>query len=195
MIAGGASPGMLLASNAAMRKVLIGLGAGLAAGYIMNVFARSMSGLTAGHEGHGAAPGPERVGRGAQPPQAKTNAGNDATVRVGSGAYQAVTGRRPARDTQLRLGSAVHYAFSASLGATYAVLDDRLPVIRAARGLAYGAVVWAIADEAIIPALGLSRGPRELSRSVLLFGFAAHVVYGLSLDAAYRLASSSVARS
>jgi hypothetical protein len=169
-----------------MRKLLIGLGAGLAAGFVMNQFTRTVSGLSRGREGRGAAPGSERLGRGAQPPQAKTDASKDATVRVGTAAYEALTGERPAKQDEVKLGSAAHYAFSASLGAAYALLYDEQRWVRAGRGALFGAAVWAIADEGVIPAMGLSRGPRHLGLGVLLFSLAAHLAYGLSLDAAHR---------
>lgn len=159
--------------------------AGVAAGFVMNQFARSVTHLTGGREGDGAAPGHDRTGRGAQPPQAEGNADQDAAVRVGSATFEAVTGHRPSRAQQPRLGTAAHYGFSASLGAAYALMHQRRPMIGAGRGALYGAAVWAVADEAAIPALGLSRGPNRLGRGVLLYSLAAHLVYGLALDAVY----------
>jgi hypothetical protein len=168
-----------------MRRLVIGLCAGVVAGFVMNQFSRAATHLTGGREGDAAAPGSDRVGRGAQPPQAEGDAGQDAAVRVGTAAYELVTGARPSRRDEPRLGTAAHYVFSASLGVAYALLRERVPAITAGRGALFGAAVWVIADEGVIPALGLSRGPRELGRAVLLYGLAAHLVYGLSLDAGH----------
>jgi len=168
-----------------MRRLLVGVCAGLAAGFVMNQFSRAITGLTGGREGDAAAPGTNRVGRGAQPPQATAEAEQDAAVRVGTSAYEAVTGTRPPPSQELRLGTAAHYALSASLGVVYALMEERRPSMRAGRGALYGAVVWVVADEGVVPALGLSRGPRELGPGVLLYGLAAHIVYGLSLEFAY----------
>ena len=172
-----------------MKRVIIGVCAGVAAGFVMNQFSRAIGHLTGGREGRAAAPGRDRFGRGAQPPQAVAGAEQDAAVRVGTAVYEAVTGDRPRRD-ESQLGVAAHYAFSASLGAVYALAQERVPWIRAGRGTLYGAGVWIVADEGIIPALGLSRGPRQLGIGVLLFGLAAHLVYGWTLDAATRGAGS-----
>jgi hypothetical protein len=169
-----------------IRKVLISLCAGVAAGFVMNQFARTVSRLTGGREGQAAAPGSHRVGRGAQPPQATSHAEQDAAVRAGTSVYKAISGHHPPHDQQRRLGSAAHYAFSASLGLMYGLLQDRAPWIGAGRGSLYGAAVWIVADEGIVPALGLSRGPRSLGRSLLLYGLAGHLVYGVALDIAYR---------
>lgn len=168
-----------------MKRVIAGVWAGVVAGLVMNQFSRVIGHLTDGREGRAAAPGSDRFGRGAQPPQAVAAAEQDAAVRVGSAVYETVTGNRPPEDP--RLGVAAHYAFSASLGALYAVLGERMRWIRAGRGTLYGAGVWVVADEGVIPALGLSRGPRELGPGVLIYGLAAHLVYGWALDAVLRM--------
>jgi putative membrane protein len=133
-------------------------------------------------EGTGAAPGGDRVGRGVQPPQAEIRADEDATVKSASIAYRAVTGEEPDREAKRWLGSAMHYAFGAGVGLTYGLVAARASWIRAGHGTFYGALVWAIADEGIMPALGLSRGPGELSRGVLAYGLGGHFVFGAVLD-------------
>jgi uncharacterized membrane protein YagU involved in acid resistance len=61
--------------------------------------------------------------------------------------------------------------------------------MRLARGAAYGTAVWILADEIVIPFLGLSRGPRELPLGVHAYSLGGHLVYGLTLDAAVESAS------
>jgi putative membrane protein len=80
----------------------------------------------------------------------------------------------------------VHYAFSGTVGACYAVMADRLPMIRAGHGTAYGTAVWIVADEMVMPLLGLSLGPRQLPVGVHVYALAGHWVYGLTLDSAVR---------
>ncbi len=168
------------------RQAVVGLAGGLLGALAMNLFARAVVNTGNGREADGAAPGGDRAGRGAQPPQAEGHAGDDAAVRVGTAAYRAVTGDEPAREARPWLGSAAHYGFGAGAGMCYALFAGRAPVIRAGFGTLYGTLVWAFADEGVVPALGLSRGPRQLPAGVHLYSLCGHWVYGATLHAVVR---------
>ena len=155
----------------------------------MNAFTRLVSAVTRGREAKGVAPGGDRVGRGMQPPQAHRSADDDAAVRSASAIYNRATGRVAHRRLRLRLGTLAHYAFSAGLGVGYVTMGDRFPIVRRGRGTLYGGLVWAIADEGVMPALDLSRGPRRLSVGMHVYSLLGHFVYGLALDCATAFAS------
>jgi hypothetical protein len=159
------------------------------AGLIMNLFARAVGAATDGHEARGAAAGQDRQGRGAQPPQAIGRANEDAAVKTGVIAYRAVSSEEPPRPIRPWLGSAAHYGFSAAAGAAYTLLAARVPAIRACFGTLYGTLVWLLADEGVVPALGLSRKPTELPLGVHLYSLAGHWVYGCTLALATRSAT------
>ncbi len=161
--------------------------AGCVAGLAMNLYGRLITVLTHGHEGRGAAPGADRVGRGMQPPQAVSRAEQDAAVRIGATAYDLATGQTPTREGRLRLGSAAHYAFSGALGIGYFFAAKRAPIVASGYGALYGTFVWAAADETAMPALGLSRGPRQLGFGVHAYSLTGHWVYGASLELCRRL--------
>jgi Protein of unknown function (DUF1440) len=171
------------------QQSVVGFVGGLLAGAVMNIFSRAVTSATHGREGSGAAPGSNRVGRGAQPPQAQGAADDDAAVRVGTAAYRAVTGSAPNRAARRRLGTMAHYVFSGALGACYALVARRLPIVRAGHGIAYGTAVWILADEMVIPLLDLSRGPRQLPPGVHAYALAGHWVYGFALESSVRSAS------
>jgi hypothetical protein len=175
-----------MATDAPLKRCLIGFAGGLLGAFAMNTFARAVNVIGDHNEGTGAAPGRNRVGRGVQPPQADGGADDDAAVRVATIASRALTGRAPSRQTRLQLGSAVHYAFGGTLGACYALLAQRAPAVRAGYGSLYGAAVWVVADEIIMPALRLSRGPRQLSAGVHAYALTGHWVYGLTLESVTR---------
>ena len=177
------------------QRVLLGAAAGVVGAVVMDLFARTVRLARDGREATGAAPGTDRDARGMQPPQAIGSSENDAAVQVGRVGYRAITGREPDRRLWPWLGSAAHYAFSAGAGATYAVAVDALPALRAGYGALYGLAVWAIADEGIMPALNLSRGPRELPAQLHAYSIAGHLVWGTTLDAVCRSARMSPARS
>ena len=173
-----------------LRYAVAGLAGGLLGSFAMNQWARLVSADSTRREAEGAAPGGDRVGRGVQPPQAEGAADEDATVRSASIAYRAVTGEEPDAATRRWLGSGMHYAFGAGVGVLYGLIATRAPWIRRAHGTVYGTLVWAIADEGIMPALGLSRGPRQLSTGVLAYGVAGHLVFGATLESVTRMAEA-----
>jgi uncharacterized membrane protein YagU involved in acid resistance len=160
----------------------------------MDLFARIARANNGGKEVPGAAPGRDRSGRGMQPPQADGNAANDAAVRSGSAAYEVVTGHPPDPRVKPWLGSAAHYLFGASAGLVYGLLAPRVPSMRSAFGTGYGTLVWAIADEGVIPALGLSRNPRQIPADVHLYALAGHWVYGATLESFRRAAVPSASQ-
>ena len=146
----------------------------------MNLFTRA---LDAAHALDAVgAPAGDRMGRGVQPPQAEGAAEDDAAVRVGAAVYRVLTGVEPSVKRRLTLGRLAHYAFGAALGGSYALLGTAVPALRAGGGTLYGATVWVVADEGVMPALGLSRGPGELPVAVLGYGLAGHLVYGAALE-------------
>jgi hypothetical protein len=166
---------------------LIGLAGGILGAFAMNVYARTARVFNEEREVPGAAPGSDRDGRGVQPAQARDRAENDAATRVGTAAYKAVMRREPDRTTERRLGSAVHYAFGAAAGTIYALASEDLPMLRKGFGSFYGSLVWAIADEGFIPAIGLSREPRNMPADVHAYALSGHCVYGAALECVRRL--------
>jgi hypothetical protein len=174
-----------------LRLALIGLTGGVLGSLAMNVYSRVVRSANDGAEASGTAPGSDRDGRGMQPAQAEGRAEQDAAVRVGAAAYRTVVRREPDTATERRLGTLAHYAFGASAGAIYAVASDNLPALRKGFGSFYGSLVWAIADEGVVPALGLSRSPRELPVSVHAYSLSGHCIYGMTLECVRRLATYS----
>jgi uncharacterized membrane protein YagU involved in acid resistance len=166
------------------QALIVGVVSGLAGGLAMNLFTRLVSVATAKRGAESVA-----TGRGVQPLEAAGPPDDDAAIRVGSAAYRAVTGRRPPRRVRPALGAAAHYALSVGLAVGYAWLGPRLPGVRAGRGAVFGSIVWAIADETVMPALGLSRGPRELTAGTHVQALAGHWVYGATVDGVQRVAS------
>ena len=167
------------------RATLAGIAGGLAGGLAMNLFSRAVV-TAAGREAPDAAPGPDRVGRGMQPPQAQGRADDDAAVRTGAAAIRVITGHEPDRRTRLSAGVAAHYAFAATAGAIYGCLASRIGIVSAARGALYGVAVWVIADEMVTPALGLARPRRAQSRALQAYSLAGHLLYGAVLEGVVR---------
>lgn len=172
-----------------MRALTAGVLGGLAGGLTMNLFARvARAARDENREAAGAAPGLDRDGRGAQPPQARGRTEDDAAVKTGTLAYKAATGHAPDPKLKPWLGTLAHYGFSAAAGACYGIMAERLQFVRSGHGALYGTLVWVVADEGVTPALGLSRGPRELHPAVHAYALAGHLVFGATLESVVRLA-------
>jgi uncharacterized membrane protein YagU involved in acid resistance len=169
-----------------MKEAAVGFLGGLLGACTMNLFARCAAAAGNGREARGAAPGADRFGRGVQPPQAFGRADQDATVKVGTTVYRAVASEEPDRRTQQWLGTGAHLSFGAGAGCAYALLAPRLPVLTRGYGVLYGTLVWALADEGLIPALGLSRRPQDMRPGVHVYALLGHFVYGATLEAVRR---------
>lgn len=84
-------------------------------------------------------------------------------------------------------GNVVHYSFGAVLGALYVLVGRRYSALRAGYGVAYGAGVSIVADELLVPAIGLSPPPTEVPAKSHLYGFISHLVFGIALEGSRRL--------
>jgi putative membrane protein len=79
-------------------------------------------------------------------------------------------------------GTLMHYAMGATSGGIYGALAEVTPGVTAGTGAPFGAAVWLIADEAIVPTLGLSKWPNKHPLSTHTYALASHVVYGLTTE-------------
>ena len=162
--------------------MLAGAVAGLAGALAMNQFQRVAAFAGGGREADDATLGLPRTGRGPQPAQALGAASEDATAKVADFLTSRAGHPLTDPDTRAVAGEFVHLAFGALNGALYGAaveLDERA---RMAGGVPFGIAVWALADEGIVPALGLSRSPRDASAGLLAYGLASHVVYGATTE-------------
>jgi hypothetical protein len=171
-----------------------GLAGGLAGSWMMNRFQELAASIGNGREVADAPPGGPRGGRGPQPVQSDTHPSDDATARLAAAVAEPVLGRPLDHEERFEGGRAVHFAFGALTGAAYGAAAEAWPSSTTAAGLPFGIAVWAIADEGLVPALGLSRGPKSLSRTALAYGFLSHVVFGLTTECVRRLVRGARAR-
>ncbi|HJU42450.1 MAG TPA: DUF1440 domain-containing protein [Vicinamibacterales bacterium] len=165
-----------------LNAAIAGAIAGIAGSLAMNQFQRVAARAGHGRETDDATVGAPRTGRGPQPAQAIGNASEDATVRVANTALGLVGQEVTDPHAKRMAGEFVHLAFGALNGALYAVAAELEPRVTAAAGVPFGIAVWAIANEGMVPAMGLSRGPREVSAGLLTYGLLSHLVFGLTTE-------------
>ena len=89
-----------------------------------------------------------------------------------------------------QLGSAIHWALGIGAGAAYAVLRRRFHAIGRTAGLGFGTVFWTVLDEGLVPALGLTPGPRAFPWQTHARGLAGHVTFGTVTVVTLRLLDS-----
>ena len=160
------------------KGVVAGAAGGLAAAWVMNQFQTGWGKATEALE-HSKTP------QGEQERQANDNA-EDATMKTAGKISEKIFSHSLSREEKKKLGPVVHYAFGASVGAVYGALAELDHRATFGTGLPYGAAVFVGADEIAVPALGLSKPPKEYPAATHIYGLASHLVYGLSLEMARR---------
>jgi putative membrane protein len=150
----------------------------------MNQFQAAWTKETEGFEkGHGAQSGQPSVGddHAEASPQRKAQQ-DDATVKVARAITENVFNRELPEQEKEFAGQLVHYLFGVACGGFYGAAAEFAPQVTTAAGLPFGAVFWILADETVVPVLGLSKGPSEYRLPTHLYALSAHLVYGVSAE-------------
>jgi uncharacterized membrane protein YagU involved in acid resistance len=92
------------------------------------------------------------------------------------------TGHQLDKESKKKAGQAVHYTFGTLMGIVYCVSAELLPEVTTGAGTAFGTLLFLGADEIAVPAFHLSGPPTQTPATDHLQYWAAHVVYGASLD-------------
>lgn len=169
------------------KGIAAGATAGLVASFVMNQFQAAWGKLMENEErSHGAQSlqqgspdhgiGRELEERGVDEPD------DNAAVRTGNAVSELVFDHHLTKSEKEKAGAVAHYAMGVASGAMYGAMAEVMPATTVAQGLPFGAAVWLIADEAIVPAAGLSRKPTDYPLSIHVYSFASHLVYGLTTE-------------
>lgn len=167
-----------------VRGVVTGIAAGIAATLIMDQFQKLTSASQkaaekqyrlAHHESK------EVIERDQRQKAEETAQHEDSTEKVARKIAEA-TGKDLAEHDKKKAGQAVHYAFGTLMGAVYGVAAELVPEVTTGGGTAYGTLLFLCADEVAVPAFQLAPSPAETPGTDHLQHWAAHVVYGGSLE-------------
>jgi putative membrane protein len=169
------------------KGVAAGAAGGLVASFVMNQFQAAIGKLMANEDrSHGAQSlqqgspdhgiGRELAERGVDDPD------DDAASRTGNAVSEFVFEHHLTKSEKEKAGAAAHYAMGVTSGAIYGAVAEVMPVATVAEGLPFGAAVWVLADEAIVPAMGLSRKSTDYPVSIHAYSLASHLVYGLTTE-------------
>jgi uncharacterized membrane protein YagU involved in acid resistance len=86
------------------------------------------------------------------------------------------------QEQRSRAATAAHWALGIAPAALYGALRHRLPLVGAANGMLFGAIVFALNDEYMNSALGLSGPPDAYPMSTHVRGLVGHLVLGATVD-------------
>ena len=112
----------------------------------------------------------------------------DVAAERAAGALGATLGDRRLE----QLGSALHWALGIGAGAAYALFRRRFHALARGSGIGLGTVFWAAVDEGLVPALGLTAGPRAFPWQTHARGLAGHLTFGTITDRTLRLLDAIV---
>ena len=72
-------------------------------------------------------------------------------------------------------------------GAIYGAVAEVLPIVRAGNGLLFGTILWWVADNTAVPAVGLSKRPSAYPPSTHAYALSSHLVYGFVTESIRRV--------
>jgi putative membrane protein len=108
--------------------------------------------------------------------------GRNSNEMVAQFAAEHTIGRHLTRDELAIAAPVVHFAFGAAMGALYGYFVETGHKGGVKNGARFGMSVWAAADEAAMPALGLSNSTLERPSELHMQSFASHVVFGVTTE-------------
>jgi putative membrane protein len=149
-----------------LKGAVAGLVGGLAASFVMNQYQALVMKLTEGNK----------------VPGSQSSEDEPATVKVGEKVSQMLFGHELTEFEKKAADPIVHYAMGGISGMFYGALAEVAPRSSAGLGLPFGTGVWAILDEVMVPALGLSKSSLEFPLSNHAYSLSSHLVYGLTTD-------------
>jgi uncharacterized protein DUF1440 len=152
---------------------LRGLCAGLAAGLFATL---AMDGFQSFLESAGKA-----IGEGDQ--TARSSGGEESsTVELGRRISRRVMHRDLDDDSAELASEGLHYGYGTLMGGVYGLLGALFPRVTTANGAPWGALLFLLGDEVMVPALGLAKPPTEYPVATHARALGAHLVYGTTLD-------------
>lgn len=105
-----------------------------------------------------------------------------ANIKASEEISEAVFDHKLKKSEKEPAGEAMHYAMGATSGLIYGIASEIAPMTTAGLGLPFGAAVWLVADDVVVPALGLAKPATQYPLSTHAYALSSHLVYGLTTD-------------
>lgn len=139
-----------------LKDLALGAGAGLFATYVMTKFQERRS--------------------------SGKSRGTPATVKLADRVSQTLVHHPVPKENRKLSGNLVHYGFGAAMGMIYGLLNDRRRAGQLFSGTGYGTLVWILADNLLVPLMGLSKWPGKQPLKDHVSALSSHLVYGKALS-------------
>jgi uncharacterized membrane protein YagU involved in acid resistance len=173
-----------------LRGVITGATAGIAATLIMDQFLKLTS------AGHKAVEKQMKLAQGESPweiaheqvQQEQQAAEQEGSTEIVARKIAQATGKTLDKEKKKKAGQVVHYTFGTLMGIVYGVSAELVPEATTGAGTAFGTLLFLAADEVAVPAFRLAPPPDQTPAPDHLQHWAAHVVYGGSLELVRSLA-------
>jgi uncharacterized membrane protein YagU involved in acid resistance len=167
-----------------LRGIITGATAGIAATLIMDQFLKLTSASQKAVEKQ------RKLAQGESPweiahqqvQQEQQTAQQEGSTEIVARKIAEAAGKTLPKDKKKTAGQAVHYTFGTLMGIVYGVSAELVPEATIGAGTAFGTLLFLSADEVAVPALQLSPTPPNTPATDHLQHWAAHVVYGGSLE-------------
>ena len=99
-----------------------------------------------------------------------------ATVKVAQEISETVFDHKLLKKEKELAGEALHYTMGASSGLIYGVVTEMEPLAAVGAGMPFGAAVWLVADDIVVPALGFSKPVTDFPLSTHAYALSSHLV-------------------
>jgi len=152
-----------------VKGAVAGLIGGLVASFVMSEFQTLLSSLSEEEK------------------KSKKKKDEPANVKTAEEISEAVFDHKLKKSEKEPAGEAAHYAMGATSGLIYGIVSEIAPMTTVGLGLPFGAAVWLVADDVVVPALGLAKPATEYPLSTHVYALSSHLVYGLTTDIVRRM--------
>jgi Protein of unknown function (DUF1440) len=167
-----------------LRGVVTGVAAGVAATLVMDQFLKLTS------AGQKAVEKKIKLSEGESPwqiaheqvQQEQQAAAQEGSTEIVARKIAEATGTSLDKEKKKMAGQAVHYTFGTLMGIVYGISAELIPEVTTGAGTAFGTLLFLGADEVAVPAFQLAPSPTDTPATDHLQHWAAHVVYGGSLE-------------
>lgn len=160
-----------------LRGILAGAIGGLVGAWVMNGF------IARARQMQQSVKSPEQKAREeAHALQQQSEESEDSTIKVADTVAWLATGQHLSKEGKQKGGPIVHYAFGALMGGFYGALAELSDRATSGAGTGFGTGLFVAADEIMVPALGLAKPPAQQPASDQVTHWAAHMVYGGTVE-------------
>jgi hypothetical protein len=169
------------------KGLFAGVVGGLVGSLAMNLYQESISKFISGEKrSHGAQSlqkgSPDHGAGKMLREKGKENSEDDAAERLTSAVSVGLFDQELTQREKEIGGTLFHYGYGISMGAVYGVAAEISDKATIGAGMPYGFLIWLVADEGVVPLLGLSKSADDYPLSVHAGAVSSHIVYGLTTE-------------